>query len=137
MSNENITVARRLKDGTLVRVMPDGTTQPFPDEEMDWAAFDALTEEDIQAAALSDPDCPPLSEERAKKFKRVYTTRFMRRALGLTQEEFSAKFRIPLGTLRDWDQGKSVPDQAARAYLTVIAKNPTAVEEALKGMVGQ
>ena len=95
MSNENITVARRLKDGTLVRVMPDGTTQPFPDEEMDWAAFDALTEEQVQAAALSDPDCPPMSEEHTKKFKRVYTTRFMRRALGLTQEEFAAKFRIP------------------------------------------
>ena len=30
------------------------------------------------------------------------------------QEEFAEKFRIPLGTLRDWDQGKSIPDQAAR-----------------------
>jgi putative transcriptional regulator len=56
----------------------------------------------------------------------------VRRALGLTQEEFAARFRIPLGTLRDWEQGKSEPDQAARAYLMVIARNPDAVVEALK-----
>ena len=55
-----------------------------------------------------------------------------RRALRLTQEEFAERFRIPLGTPRDWEQGKSEPDQAARAYLTVIGRNPTAVDEALK-----
>ena len=55
----------------------------------------------------------------------------MRRALHLTQEEFAARFRIPLGTLRDWEQGKTEPDQAARAYLTVIARNPKAVTDAL------
>ena len=49
----------------------------------------------------------------------------------LTQEEFAARFHIPLGTLRDWEQGKTQPDQAARAYLRVIARNPTAVQEAL------
>jgi putative transcriptional regulator len=55
----------------------------------------------------------------------------MRRALLLTQEEFAARSRIPLGTLRDWEQGKSEPDQAARAYLTVIGRNPKAVTDAL------
>ena len=54
-----------------------------------------------------------------------------REELGLTQEEFSARFRIPLGTLRDWEQGAAEPDQAARAYLTVIARNPKAVADAL------
>lgn len=134
MNKESITVARVLKDGTLVEVLPDGATRPFPPDDTDWAALDAMTEEEINAAAASDPDNPPLTPERAKNYKRVYTTRFMRRALGLTQEEFAARFRIPLGTLRDWDQGKSVPDMAARAYLTVIARNPKAVEEALKGV---
>jgi putative transcriptional regulator len=38
---------------------------------------------------------------------------------------------IPLGTLRDWEQGRKDPDDAARAYLTVIGRNPTAVAEAL------
>jgi putative transcriptional regulator len=56
----------------------------------------------------------------------------MRRALHLTQEEFAQRFHIPLGTLRDWEQGKTQPDQTARAYLRVIARNPKAVLEALE-----
>ena len=56
----------------------------------------------------------------------------MRRALGLSQEEFAGQFQIPIGTLRDWEQGRVEPDQAARAYLKVIARNPTAVRKALE-----
>src|SRR5262245_51911445 len=92
-----------------------------------------MTEEEINAAALTDPDNPPLTPERAKHLKRVPQVKVMRRALKLTQEEFAARFRIPLGTLRDWEQGKTDPDQAARAYLRVIAHNPSAVIAALNG----
>ena len=90
-----------------------------------------MTDEEINAAALTDPDNPPRTEEQLARMKRVPQVRQMRRALRLTQEEFAERFRIPLGTLRDWEQGKSVPDQAARAYLTVIARNPEAVVAAL------
>jgi putative transcriptional regulator len=55
----------------------------------------------------------------------------IRRAFGLTQEEFSARYQIPLGTLRDWEQGCSLPDQTARAYLKVIAVNPDGTAQAL------
>ena len=55
-----------------------------------------------------------------------------RKALGLTQEEFSARYRIPLGTLRDWEQGRSEPDQPAKAYLQVIATEPTVTAKALQ-----
>jgi len=56
----------------------------------------------------------------------------LRRALALTQEEFAARYHIPLGTLRDWEQGRSEPDQPAKAYLTVIARDPEGVERALQ-----
>lgn len=56
----------------------------------------------------------------------------IRRALGLTQEEFAGRYDIPLGTLRDWEQGRNEPDQAARAYLTVIARDPEGVQQALQ-----
>jgi putative transcriptional regulator len=62
----------------------------------------------------------------------VPQVKVMRRALHLTQEEFAQRFHIPLGTLRDWEQGKTQPDQTARAYLRVIARNPKAVLEALE-----
>lgn len=123
--------ARRLPDGTLVEVLPDGSTRPFPPDRTEWAVLPRLTEEEINAAALTDPDNPPRTPEREKHLKRVPRVKVMRRALHLTQEEFAARFRIPLGTLRDWEQGKTEPDQAARSYLTVIARNPKAVTEAL------
>jgi len=56
----------------------------------------------------------------------------LRRALGLTQEEFAARFQIPIGTLRDWEQGRAEPDQPARAYLKVIAADAAAVQRALE-----
>jgi putative transcriptional regulator len=134
MSEGRTIRARRLKDATLVEVLPDGTTRPFPPDDTDWAALRRMTEEEINAAALTDPDNLPLTPEREKRLKRVPQVKVMRRALRLTQEEFAARFRIPLGTLRDWEQGKTEPDQAARAYLTVIARNPKAVLEALNAV---
>jgi putative transcriptional regulator len=97
----------------------------------DWNRFDALTEEQVHAAALADPDAQPLTEERLDRMKRVPRARTLRRALGLTQEEFAARYHIPLGTLRDWEQGRSQPDQPARAYLRVIAHDPDGVQRAL------
>lgn len=79
-----------------------------------------------------DPDNPPLTKARLAKLKRVPQIKTLRRALSLTQEEFAARYRIPVGTLRDWEQGRSEPDQPARAYLTVIARDPEGVRAALK-----
>jgi putative transcriptional regulator len=62
----------------------------------------------------------------------VPRTKIIHRALGLTQEEFATRFQIPLGTLRDWEQGKAEPDQSARAYLQAIAGDVTAVQRALQ-----
>ncbi|HVT28211.1 MAG TPA: helix-turn-helix domain-containing protein [Lacipirellulaceae bacterium] len=98
----------------------------------DWSRLDALTDEEVHAAALADPDAQPLTEERLAKMKRVPRARTLRRALGLTQEEFAARYRIPIGTLRDWEQGRAEPDQPTRAYLTVIARDPEGVQRALE-----
>ena len=128
MSGETIVARRRKSDGKLVRVFQDGREEPFPDP----GPLPRMTEEEINAAARRDPDNPPRTPEREKHLKRVPQVKVMRRALHLTQEEFAARFRIPLGTLRDWEQGKTQPDQAARAYLRVIARNPKAVLDALE-----
>jgi putative transcriptional regulator len=97
----------------------------------DWSRLDAMTDAEKHAAALSDPDNRPLTEEDMKRMKRTPRAKIIRRALGLSQEDFAARYHIPIGTLRDWEQGRVEPDQAARAYLTVIAREPEAVSKAL------
>ncbi len=98
----------------------------------DWSRADAMTEDEVRAAALKDPDAQPLTETRLARMRPVPRTKTMRRALGLTQEAFAARYHIPLGTLRDWEQGRAEPDQTARAYLTVIARDPESVSRALE-----
>ncbi len=131
MNNENTIRARRQGDGTLVRVLSDGTTRPLEDKT-DWQRLRDMSDEEVHAAALSDPDAQPLTEADAGRLRRVPRVRTLRRALKLTQEEFAARYRIPLGTLRDWEQARAEPDQPARAYLTAIAGDPDGVERALQ-----
>jgi putative transcriptional regulator len=58
--------------------------------------------------------------------------RRIRIKLGLTQAQFAARFGFSVDTLRHWEQGRRVPDGAARAYLIVIDRAPKAVAKALK-----
>jgi putative transcriptional regulator len=58
--------------------------------------------------------------------------RAMRRRLGLSQAAFAAKFGFQTATLRNWEQGRTRPDGPARVLLTVIARHPEAVEDALR-----
>jgi putative transcriptional regulator len=98
----------------------------------DWERLDAMSARQRHAAALGDPDARPLTPKRRTRMKRTPQVRIIRRALGLSQEDFATRFHIPLGTLRDWEQARKDPDSAARAYLTVIARNPEAVSKALQ-----
>jgi putative transcriptional regulator len=106
-------------------------TSNQPTDEFDWSRFDALTDEEVLAAALADPDAQPLTAEDLRRMKPVAKTRIIRHRLKLSQEAFSQRFRIPIGTLRDWEQGRRTPSPAAQAYLTVIARDPEAVTRAL------
>jgi putative transcriptional regulator len=101
----------------------------------DWARLRAMSESEVLAAARRDPDALPLEDRRPQSVGpagRVAFAKRIRWQLGLSQAEFAEVFRIPAGTLRDWEQHRREPDQAARAYLAVIARNPEAVIEALK-----
>jgi putative transcriptional regulator len=108
------------------------TKTPAKRTKHDWSRLDAMTREQRRAAALTDPDAKPLTSQDFKRMKLTPQVKIIRRALGLSQEDFAARFRIPIGTLRDWEQGRKDPDAAARAYLVVIARNPDAVTKALQ-----
>lgn len=131
MSNGNTIAAKPRSDGRLVQVLPDGSTRPLEDKT-DWVRLRGMSDEEVHAAALADPDAQPLTDEQLARMRLVPRTKTLRRVLGLTQEEFAARFQIPIGTLRDWEQGRAEPDQTARAYLRAIAGDAAAVQQALQ-----
>jgi len=55
----------------------------------------------------------------------------VREALGLSQTQFAMRYGFNPRTLQEWEQGRTQPDTAARAYLTLIAKEPEIVTRAL------
>ncbi len=61
----------------------------------------------------------------------VPDVRAIRRHLRMSQNQFSAAFRIPLATLKNWEQGRRQPDAPASAYLQAIAKRPSEIKDAL------
>jgi putative transcriptional regulator len=126
--SETTIIARMRPDGTVVEVLDDGTERPFPERP----PMREMTEEEIHAAAMSDPDALPMTEEEFRNARRVPRVKTLRRALQLTREEFASRFRIPLDTLTDWEQGRSEPDQIARTYLRAIAGDAEAVQRALQ-----
>jgi len=130
--SRNTTIARIRRDGKLVRVKPDGAEQV-----LDTPLLAPMSAAEIEARAARDRENPPLTGARLEQLSPVPRVKTLRRALALTQEEFAARYHIPLGTLRDWEQGRSEPDQPAKAYLTVIARDPEGVERALHPVPGR
>ncbi|MBV8449332.1 MAG: transcriptional regulator [Hyphomicrobiales bacterium] len=81
-----------------------------------------------QARAIARGDARP-STYRVRMFD--VDVQAIRKRTGLSQSAFAARYRIPIGTLRDWEQHRRDPEGPARTLLTVIDKDPRAVERAL------
>jgi putative transcriptional regulator len=86
-----------------------------------------MTDEDTARRVAENPDAAPImtpAQIRAARAPRPAAERAD--AGGLR-----GAHRIPLGTPRDWKQGRREPNAAALAYLRVIEREPEAVERAL------
>lgn len=71
----------------------------------------SLSREAVERATHADADAQPLTPADVARMKRTPQVKIVRRAFDLTQEEFASRYHIPLGTLRDWEQGRAEPDQ--------------------------
>jgi len=89
-----------------------------------------LVESMREAAAIAQGEAPPAAEHHFALPLDV-DVRAIRAATGLSRTEFARRFALDPRALQDWEQGRRRPDRAARAYLTVIARNSQAVIEAL------
>jgi len=72
-----------------------------------------------------------LSDDEFERGLAAVLARRARAATGLSQNAFAERYGIPAASLRDWEQGRRLPDAAARSYLRVITHLPDAVAKAL------
>ncbi len=72
-----------------------------------------------------------VTSEALERGNRARLIRKTRTDLGLSQAEFAARFRVPVGTLRDWEQARVTPPDFAVAYVKVIARHPDIVAKAV------
>ncbi len=81
---------------------------------------------EITADPMDDEDFD-VSVEALDRAQRSRLIRRTRTALGLSQTEFASRFRVPVGTLRDWEQARATPPDFAIAYVRVIREHPDLV----------
>ncbi len=90
-----------------------------------------MTDAELMAAAMSDPDAQPLTAAQLAKMPRVSRVKVLRQRLAMTQVEFAEAFHLPITTLRDWEQRRSIPDAPARALLLAIERDPEGMRRLL------
>jgi putative transcriptional regulator len=96
------------------------------------ARLDALTPEQIEENARTDPDNPPSTDEELDRAVFGRSVRLVREKLGLSQKQFAARFSINLRRLQDWEQGRIAPDSVTLAYLKLIEREPDLVRRILE-----
>ena len=87
-----------------------------PAGRVDIARVDATTEADIARHIAED-------EAQSRQDAALFAQR-VRKRLGLSQAEFSARIHVSLDTIRNWEQGKRAPTGAAKALLRILDKAP-------------
>lgn len=87
------------------------------------------TEDDIRRHMIEDGEDP---DAALADYKPNVLPTAVRQKLGLTQEAFATLLRIPIGTIRNWEQNRVKPDPAARALLLILYRQPAAALEALR-----
>ena len=119
-----VTRARLEADGSIVQVLPDGSTRPIP-PRIDWTDVDATSEADIVRHERED-----LAEAMRDA---ADWAREVRRRTGLSQAEFSRRIGVPVAKVRDRENGRRAPAGPERTLLRLIAHSPRTALAALTG----
>jgi putative transcriptional regulator len=95
--------------------------------DVDLAQVDATTEAEI-ARHMQDEGYDPDEELRDED---IISPAAIRKRLGMSQPRFARAIRVPLATLRGWEQGRTLMDPSACALMTILAREPEAALRAL------
>jgi putative transcriptional regulator len=95
--------------------------------DVDLAKIDATTEQDIRRHMREDGYDPG----EAIRDEDIISPAIIRKRLGLSQRRFAEAIHVPIATLQNWEQGRTLMDPSARALMTILAREP---EAALRGL---
>jgi putative transcriptional regulator len=115
---------------------PKPLTKPPIKHEPDWAALEALTDEEIDRQIEANPDAAPdvsdwsLDDPKVRLMEPIDITA-IRAALGMSQAEFARAFSLNPAALREWEQRRHAPRGPALTLLRIIEREPEAVRRAL------
>jgi putative transcriptional regulator len=95
--------------------------------DVDLARIDATTEQDIHRHMREEGFDP----EENLKDEDIISPAIIRKRLGMSQRRFAEAIHIPLATLQNWEQGRTLMDPSARSLMTIMARDPEAALRAL------
>jgi putative transcriptional regulator len=95
--------------------------------DVDLARIDATTEEDIRRQMREEGYDP----DEAIRDEDIISPAVIRKRLGMSQQQFAAAIHVPVATLQNWEQGRTLMDPSARALMTILAREPKAALRAL------
>ena len=116
--------------GRIVTCTPDPDA-PAVLSKADREYHDSLADETLEDAARADPDNLPATAAMAAKAEAAHTVRRVRAGTGLSQARFAARYGFSAAAVRDWEQGRRMPEASTLCYLRVIEHEPQAVRRAL------
>jgi putative transcriptional regulator len=95
--------------------------------DVDLAKIDATTESDIHHHMREDGYDP----DESIRGEDIISPAVIRKRLGMSQRQFAAAIHVPVATLQNWEQGRTLMDPIARALMTILAREPKAALRAL------
>lgn len=135
MSAKRTTKVEMSDKGHVVKVLAGGRRRRMRGKT-DWEKLETMSDEEIARAAREDPDAPLLTAKQLKKSYSVpdnVNVSAVRKRLHMSQQVFAYKYGFALDAVQDWEQGRRRPNRSARVLLQVIAREPDAVDRALRG----
>ncbi|MCC6943524.1 MAG: hypothetical protein IT335_03045 [Thermomicrobiales bacterium] len=132
MNEEHIVRVRRLRDGSWVEQCTDGTWGPMKESQTDWERLRNMTEEEIEANALSDPDNPPMTDEELARMRPVPNPKRIREKLGMSRLEFAHAYELSPGTVEAWEEAFPLYPFWVQSFLRIIEQDPEGAKAALE-----
>ena len=83
-----------------------------------------MTDDEINAAAMTDAENPPLTPDQLAQFRRPHLAKIVRRKLRMDRKTFATTYGIPLEALTTWERYEVDPSPTEVAYLKLIERAP-------------